>query len=151
MQGERSRANATVRRRKLRAAKARFADRLIAAYAMEREARKAIQEAEVAEGLRKNADMYTGVLVEWDWETTGSGYWRRRTGQKKLTGRRGRYEICTPQTIVQHRHHLPEMGGRFIRLLKKDGSPALQAVRYYGSEEWLPEGQKPEPSQDDAA
>lgn len=117
-----------------------YGARLAEVKKKEMEARVALSEAEVRLALIENADMYQGILFEW--ERVGFGLTR---GVQK-TGRRGKYEIRTRETVFpgNRQFGLPEMGEHFIRLLKKDGSPGLGFVSNYWKEKWLPEGQKPE-------
>lgn len=102
----------------------------------EADAREALREAEERRGLADNADMYQGILIEWSFIRP----------HPAMTGRRGKYEICTHKTVFpgNRQYGLPQIGERFIRLLKKDGSPALGfASGYRVDENWLPEGEKP--------
>lgn len=106
----------------------------------ETDAREALREGEERRGLAGNADMYQGILMEWIFTGYGSH------GRYMMTGRKGRYEIRKRETVFpgNRQYGLPPIEARFIRLLKKDGSPALGFVSGYRVDEnWLPEGEKP--------
>ena len=92
------------------AANAQFAEPLRMARAAEVAAERALGESLAAESVRANEAMFTGILIEW--AKPGRSYENRPMAP---TGKRGRYEIRTPQTEVQHRSHLPGMGQKFIR------------------------------------
>ncbi len=102
-----------------------------------------LAEAEIEAGKANLVNYPSGIVAEW-----GYARYAYRRGVKVLTGRRGRFEVCTPQTqfagnISTYRQPAP--GTIFIRILKKDGTPGLafETERYGSFEDWLPEGQKP--------
>jgi hypothetical protein len=71
-------------------------------------------------------------------------------GNKRLTGRRGIFEVCTPETEFAGNvgsYRRPKPGDIFIRVLKKDGTPGLafETKNWNGkfSSNWLPEGKEP--------
>jgi hypothetical protein len=113
--------------------RARFREELGNVIRDENKAYYLLQQAIVDEAIRQNVDMYSGVLVEW------SRFWSDKI--YKPTGRRGRYEIMTPTTQVLPPK--PYVGGKFVRLLKKDGTPGLRRGDYWDSGKWLPEGETP--------
>lgn len=117
--------------------------RIAEAVKRETDARATLREAEARKGLDDNADMYKGLLFEWGHERHGFGF---ASSPKKKTGRVGKYEVCTPQSTFSANkiYCRPSSGERFIRILKKDGSPSLDFVREYRSNGWLPEGKTPE-------
>lgn len=119
-----------------------FSERLQEAKTAVAKAERAINEEIVAEGLRANADMPTHTLYEWRTESRVG--WDRTPNPYKRTGRRGRYEVRTLESQFATPLWAINLGERFIRVLKKDGSPSkrFETGNRWG-ERWLPEGQDP--------
>jgi len=120
-----------------------FAERLAEAAAAVSSAERGIDEAKSAAGVLANADMPTHLLYEWK---------RDRRSLNALTGRKGRYEVRTLESQFASTPHGVSMGERFIRLLKKDGTPSLRH-EWLGTwrGKWLPEGEDPNHEKDAAA
>ncbi len=123
----------------------RYGERLMQLEKARDEAARLLAEAEAEAGKANLVNYPSGIVAEW-----GYARYAYRRGVKVLTGRRGRFEVCTPQTqfagnISTYRQPAP--GTIFIRILKKDGTPSLafETARWGGDlvPAWLPEGQKP--------
>lgn len=114
---------------------------IAAARAAESAAKRAYDEAIASAAIAENADMYTGILVEWDR--------RYRYGPPNATDRRGRYEICTLDTVFAANvgtYRKPAIGARFIRLQKKRRDTEHQVwplSEGWPWPRWLPEGETP--------
>jgi hypothetical protein len=126
-----------------------FSERLQDAHAAVAKAQTAIDEMKVSAGLRANADMPTYTLYEWMNESRSG--WDRAAPYKR-TGRKGRYEVRTPESQFATPPWAITLGEMFIRILKKDGSPSkrFETVNQWG-EKWLPEGQDPNQEKETAA
>jgi hypothetical protein len=116
---------------------ARYKPSLDTAATAVRAAREAWEAAATAEVEAQASTLDQTVLCEWGRE--------RSWHPLRATGRRGRLAICAPEDRFNKTWNTPEIGERFIRILKKDGSDALafDRVKFGGSERWLPEGQEP--------
>lgn len=105
-------------------------------------AERAYQDAIVEAAKDKLKDYPAGIVVEW---TQWRDNWQRRPDLYKPTGRRGKYEIRTRETLfaANRNHGRPSIGEVFIRLIKKDGTPGTGFVESRKSGDWLPEGETP--------
>lgn len=76
-------------------------------------------------------------LFEWKHE-------RWSTNSYVKTGRTGVVEVCTRDTVHPDnmRWSRPRLGGWFIRVLKKDGTPSKQYETRF-LDRWQPEGKRP--------
>jgi hypothetical protein len=114
-----------------------------------RTAKQAYEAARVAEGERAAASIHSGVLAEWDWKPSGRF---RQDYAWRETGRRGRCEVVTPQTVFPGNKtwNRPPVGSVAVRLLKKNGQPGMDCVKMkvnaHDKAQWLPEGEKPKDS-----
>lgn len=115
-------------------------------YQLRREANDAKEAWEAAKVERAaqdtNAIALGTVMVEW--KRSGYGF---SPGPMKPTGRRGRVAIWTresphPENI---RWGLPDVGDRYIRVLKKDGTESINFEKLSDwKTTWKPEGEEPE-------
>ncbi len=100
--------------------------------------------AEAENGKVNLVNYPSGPVFEWG---HSRHYYGR--GNKRLTGRRGIFEVCTPETEFARNvcsYRRPKPGEVFIRVLKKDGTPGLafETSRWDGKfSNWLPEGKEP--------
>lgn len=119
---------------------AKYGEQITEALRAERAADVALKTALIADATRRLADMPQGMLVKWDWRTSGG---------PKCPVARGRLEVCTfdSQFPINKTWSTPHPGQIFIRLLNKTGEPGLRFERlYYGDSipsNWLPEGETP--------
>jgi hypothetical protein len=107
------------------------------------EAARQLAEAEAEIGKADLANYPTGIVAEW-------GHFRHSYGRgaKRLTGKRGVFEVRMPDTQFAGNissYRLPAIGQVFIRLLKKDGTPGLgfQVSQFGKFGNWLSEGESP--------
>jgi hypothetical protein len=96
-----------------------------------------------AEAIRQSGDMPTGVFVEWDHPVIPGRTWGRDRSKWEQTGRRAIWMVCTPMSKFRgSKWDHPPIGARFLRLLKKDGTPSLGHVPHrHKTDDWLPEGE----------
>jgi hypothetical protein len=116
----------------------KYGERLDRLRAVRDAAERELAEAKAAAGAEALDGLPKGTLVEQRLSRFG------RSGPKRLSGRKGRYEIRTPDSAFPANRSwgLPEMGKPFIRLLKKDGTPGLGFEATFFSN-WRPEEPTP--------
>lgn len=114
---------------------------LVDALKAEKAAQAAYDAAVAEAALAANADMYRGLMVEWGPKSRYSF----RNDPWVPTGKKARWEIRTPDSVFPANRSvgLPRMGERFLRPMKKDGSPSLGFVDAWNAKHyWLPEGER---------
>jgi hypothetical protein len=116
-------------------------DRIEALRRESYEAKEAWEDAKIEQAAQDEKALPVGtVLVEWK----RSGYYGG--GPSKPTGRKGVVNIWTRQSDHPGnlRWGLPEVGDRYIRVLKKDGTPSRNFEKLSDwKASWLPEGTEP--------
>lgn len=102
----------------------------------EREAETAYLAAVESAALDKLKSYPSGIVEEWDFER----YLYLRGKEKRPTGRRGIYEICTRATQFPDNtgtYRRPDVGEVFIRILRKNGTPGIKFEKATYSD-WRP-------------
>ena len=124
-----------------------FAARMEARLIVVARAQTALNQAIADAGVSANADMPTYILYEWKKDSRSR--WESGPTPYKLTGRTGRYEVRTTESVFATTAWQFRLGERFIRVLKKNGAPGLrfEVAKRWGAK-WLPKGE--DPNQNDA-
>lgn len=121
--------------------KAEFDEQVAAVQTEEQAAYDAWNAAKVAAAEKGTGKYPIGTILH-EWKRNG----RWLSARWKKTGRLGRIEVITPGAIAgRQRYTTYDIGDLCIRVLKKNGVPAMAAIQIdrWEANNWLPDGESP--------